>query len=82
MGLSAFFTYTVVFGMGYSSQTALAAVFLEGLLFIALSFFNVRYRQVQGYRRNLDSLHCFPGAVLYKVVYLRHGEAAAFCAAA
>jgi AGZA family xanthine/uracil permease-like MFS transporter len=42
MGLNAFFTYTVVFGMGYSWQTALTAVFLEGVLFIILSFFNVR----------------------------------------
>ena len=42
MGLNAFFTYTVVFGMGYSWQVALTAVFLEGLLFIILSFFNVR----------------------------------------
>ena len=42
MGLNAFFTYTVVFGMGYSWQGALTAVFLEGILFILLSFFNVR----------------------------------------
>jgi AGZA family xanthine/uracil permease-like MFS transporter len=42
MGLNAFFTYTVVFGMGYSWQIALTAVFLEGLLFIILSIFNVR----------------------------------------
>lgn len=42
MGLNAFFTYTVVFGMGYSWQIALTAVFLEGILFLILSFFNVR----------------------------------------
>jgi AGZA family xanthine/uracil permease-like MFS transporter len=42
MGLNAFFTYTVVFTMGYSWQTALTAVFLDGILFVVLSLFNVR----------------------------------------
>ena len=42
MGLNAFFTFTVVFGMGYSWQLALAAVFLEGIVFIVFSFFNIR----------------------------------------
>ena len=42
MGLNAFFAYTVCIGMGHTWQFALTAVFLEGLLFIALSFFNVR----------------------------------------
>jgi AGZA family xanthine/uracil permease-like MFS transporter len=42
MGLNAFFTYTVVMTMGYSWQIALTAVFLEGILFVVLSLFNVR----------------------------------------
>ena len=42
MGLNAFFTYSVVFGMGHTWQFALTAVFLEGILFIVLSFFGVR----------------------------------------
>ncbi|RXJ73101.1 guanine permease [Veronia nyctiphanis] len=42
MGLNAFFTYTVVFQMGYSWQVALAAVFLSGVCFILLSLFQVR----------------------------------------
>ncbi len=42
MGLNAFFTYTVVFQMGYSWQVALAAVFLSGVCFILLSFFKIR----------------------------------------
>ena len=33
MGLNAFFAYTVVGQMGYSWQVALAAVFVEGILF-------------------------------------------------
>ena len=42
MGLNAFFAYTVVIGMGYSWQYALAAVFVEGLIFILLTACNVR----------------------------------------
>jgi AGZA family xanthine/uracil permease-like MFS transporter len=42
MGLNAYFCYTVVIGMGYSWQTALAAVFVEGVVFILLSLTNVR----------------------------------------
>ncbi len=42
MGLNAYFAYTVVIGMGYSWQTALLAVFAEGIIFIVLSLTNVR----------------------------------------
>lgn len=42
MGLNAYFAYTVVIQMGYTWQMALAAVFLEGLIFILLSLTNVR----------------------------------------
>lgn len=42
MGLNAYFTYTVVIGMGYTWNQALAAVFIEGLIFIILSLTNVR----------------------------------------
>lgn len=42
MGLNAYFAYTVVIGMGYSWQQALAAVFAEGIVFILLSLTNVR----------------------------------------
>ncbi|MCA2486489.1 MULTISPECIES: solute carrier family 23 protein, partial [Vibrio] len=42
MGLNAFFTYSVVLGMGYTWQVALAAVFVSGVLFILLSIFKSR----------------------------------------
>lgn len=42
MGLNAFFAFTLVQGMGYSWQEALTAVFVEGLVFILLTVFNVR----------------------------------------
>lgn len=42
MGLNAYFAYTVVLQMGYSWEVALAAVFVEGIIFIILSLTNVR----------------------------------------
>lgn len=42
MGLNAFFTYTVCLGMGYSYQWALSAIFCEGIIFLLLTFCNVR----------------------------------------
>jgi len=42
MGLNAFFTYTVCFGMGCSWQLALTAVFVEGIIFIVLSLVGIR----------------------------------------
>lgn len=43
MGLNAFFAYTVVLGdMQKPWQFALTAILIEGILFIILSFFNVR----------------------------------------
>ncbi len=42
MGLNAYFAYTVVIGMGFTWQMALAAVFVEGIIFILLSLTNVR----------------------------------------
>lgn len=42
MGLNSFFAFTVVIGMGYTWQFALTAVFLQGIVFLILTFFNVR----------------------------------------
>ncbi|SHL95971.1 NCS2 family permease [Vreelandella subglaciescola] len=42
MGLNAFFTYTVVLGMGYSWESALGAVFFSGLCFFVLGILRVR----------------------------------------
>ncbi len=42
MGLNALFAFTIVLGMGYTWQMALAAVFIEGIIFIILTFLNVR----------------------------------------
>jgi len=42
MGLSTFFTYSVVMGMGVKWETALGAVFWSGVIFLILSVFNIR----------------------------------------
>ena len=53
MGLNAFFAFTVVLGMGYSYQFALTAVFLEGIIFILLTLFNVREAIVDSIPANI-----------------------------
>lgn len=47
LGLNAFFTYTVVFGMGCSAAFALTAVLVEGVIFIVLSVFGVREKIIE-----------------------------------
>ncbi len=42
MGLNAFFTFSVVLGMGVKWETALGSVFWSGIIFLILSIFNVR----------------------------------------
>jgi AGZA family xanthine/uracil permease-like MFS transporter len=42
MGLNAYFTYTVVKGMGVPWETALGAVFLSGVAFLILTFVGIR----------------------------------------
>ena len=53
MGLNAFFTFSVVIGMGISWQVALTAVFVEGIIFILLSLFKVREAVVDAIPINL-----------------------------
>lgn len=53
MGLNAFFTYTVVGEMGYSWEVALGAVFLSGVLFMAISFTGLRQWLLDSIPRSL-----------------------------
>ncbi|MCD7937911.1 MAG: NCS2 family permease [Tannerellaceae bacterium] len=53
MGINAFFAFTLVNGMGYSWETALAAVFVEGVIFMLLTVFNVREKIVDSIPLNL-----------------------------
>ena len=47
MGLNAFFAYGVVLGLGYDWEVALGAVFIAGLLFLALSVLPLRRRIIE-----------------------------------
>lgn len=53
LGLNAFFTYSVVLGMGCSWQLALTAVLLEGILFIILSLCGIREAIINSIPENL-----------------------------
>jgi len=53
MGINAFFAYTIVMQMGFSWQLALTAVFLEGLIFLLLTFFNIREAIVNSIPMNI-----------------------------
>ncbi|MCF6332376.1 MAG: NCS2 family permease [Draconibacterium sp.] len=53
MGLNAFFAFTVVLGMGHTWQFALTAVFIEGLIFILLTVFNIREMIVNSIPMNM-----------------------------
>jgi len=53
LGLNAFFAYTVVLKMGYSWQMALTAVFIEGIIFIILTSFNIREAIINSIPLNL-----------------------------
>lgn len=55
MGLNAFFAFTVVLGMGYSWQLALTAVFVEGIIFVLMSFFNIREAIVKSIPKNVKN---------------------------
>lgn len=53
MGVNAFFAYTLVLVMGYTWQQALAAVLVEGIVFILLTLFKVREAIVDAIPLNL-----------------------------
>ena len=53
MGLNAFFTFSVVIGMHYTWEEALAAVFISGLLFIVITLTSIREKIVDALPHNL-----------------------------
>lgn len=53
MGLNAFFTYGVIFGLGFSFQQALAAVFVSGVLFVIISLSGLREKIINLIPNNL-----------------------------
>ena len=55
MGINAFFTYSVVIGLGIDWRLALACVFVEGLIFIALTLTDVRRQIIKAIPESLKS---------------------------
>jgi AGZA family xanthine/uracil permease-like MFS transporter len=53
MAQNAFFTFGVVLGMGHNWRTALGAVFISGVIFVALSVLPVREWLINAIPRNL-----------------------------
>jgi adenine/guanine/hypoxanthine permease len=53
MGLNAYFTYTVVKGMGLPWQTALGCVFISGVAFLLLTFAGIRQLIISAVPRSL-----------------------------
>lgn len=53
MGLNAFFAFTLCQAMGYSWRQALAIMLIEGLVFILITFLNVRERILDAIPTNL-----------------------------
>ncbi len=53
MGLNAYFAFSIVLGMGYSWQFALFVVFIEGLIFIALTLTKAREKVVEAIPQSL-----------------------------
>ena len=64
MGLNAFFTYTVVFGLGFSWQQGLAIVFLSGILFLILTITGLRATIIKAIPKYLK-LAIAPGIGLF-----------------
>ena len=56
MGLNAFFTFTVVFGMGYSWQEALGMVFICGVISLIITLTKVRKMIIESEFRLLFGL--------------------------
>lgn len=68
MGLNAFFTYTVVFGLGFSWQEALAMVFICGLFNIFITVTKVRKSIIKAIPVSLQ--HAIGGGIGVFVAYL------------
>ena len=68
MGLNAFFTFTVVFGLGYSWQQALAMVFICGLINIFITVTNIRKMIIRAIPESLQ--HAIGGGIGIFVAYV------------
>lgn len=68
MGLNAFFTFTVVFGLGYSWQQALAMVFICGLINIFITVTKIRKLIIHAIPESMQ--HAIGGGIGIFVAYV------------
>lgn len=68
MGLNAFFTFTVVFGLGYSWQQALAMVFICGLINIFITITKIRKLIIRAIPESMQ--HAIGGGIGIFVAYV------------
>lgn len=68
MGLNAFFTFTVVFGLGYTWQQALAMVFICGLINIFITVTKIRKMIIRAIPESLQ--HAIGGGIGIFVAYV------------
>lgn len=81
MGMNAYFTYTVVNQMHIPWQTALAAVFLDGVIFLILSLLPFRSRMIEDIPYNIKlaaaaAIGLFIAFIGFKNAGLIHGNPA------
>lgn len=68
MGLNAFFTFTVVFGLGYTWQQALAMVFICGLINILITVTKIRKLIIKAIPESMQ--HAIGGGIGIFVAYV------------
>ena len=73
MGINAYFAYGVVIGMGVPWETALGAVFLSGLIFLALTATGVRQRLILAMPRELYAAVAAGIGVFLALIGLKNG---------
>ncbi len=68
MGLNAFFTFTVVFGLGYSWQEALAMVFICGIINILITVTKIRKMIIKAIPESIQ--HAIGGGIGVFIAYI------------
>ena len=63
VGLLAFYSFTVVLGMGLTWQTALGAVFISGLVFLVLTLTKIRQLIIEAIPSSLKIAYSFVSLV-------------------
>jgi len=73
MGLNAYFTYTVVLGLGVPWQTALGAVFFSGVVFVILTLGRIRALVVDAIPRTLKTATAAGIGLFIAFIGMRNG---------